>query len=107
MTINIHVHSDFESAHRYYFTLHRHGYITPCPHISKFLRPPQTNKNLYEYLSVASVTTAPQPESPLAKRSYGTQRVLKYYVRKRLIFQLSWVLYIIYRQKYKQQNKPA
>jgi len=106
MTINIHVHSDFASAHRYYFKLPRHGYmqLKPCPHISTFLRFPQTNKNLY--LSVVTVTTVLHSQSPLAKRPDGMQRVLKYYVRKSLIFQLPWVLYITYRQKYKQQNRP-
>jgi len=107
MTINIHAHSDLASEHRYYFKLPRHVYmqLTPCPHISKFLRSPQTNKNLY--LSVVSVTISLQSESPLTKRPDGIQRVLKYYVRKSLIFQLSWVLYINYRQKCKQQNRPA
>jgi hypothetical protein len=59
------------------------------------------------YLSIVSVKTAPQFEFPLAKCPDGIQRVFKYYVRKSLIFQLSWVLYIIYIQKYKQQKRPA
>jgi hypothetical protein len=65
----------------------------------------QTNKR-YFYSSTVSVKTASQSQSPLTKCPAGIQRVLKYCVRKRLILQLSWVLYvyIIYKQKYKQQN---